>query len=181
MADEEGRRDDGGELAEDLASRLNDHKKDVARLERVLKSLSGRWSDPKGVEKDLETLAEGEIELPAELAQGIQTLMELGHEWLEQEKEGRRGRLARELKEGARQREIPLSLVSREPLEIRLAPLGVQIDLEEAKATLTFGREELISCPADAGEIFTARDKALAGLDRKDWTPERFHRELREA
>jgi hypothetical protein len=168
-------------LAEELAERVKEHKKAMARLERSLRSLSGRWSDPRGVGKELEALSQEEFDLPAEIVQGVRELVDRGRDWLELEREDRRGRLARALKEGADGRGLTLALISREPLEIRLDPVGVAIDLEEARATLTFGREELAQCPADAEEILQARDKALVGLDRKGWTPEGFHGELRDA
>ena len=178
MTEERG---DGSLQASGLAARMAEHKKEATRLERVLRDLSERWSDPRAVEKDLDGLAEHALERALELSAGIRELVERGKTWLASEKEERRSRLARGLKEGAAARQVPLLVVTREPLELRLPPLGVAIDIEEARATITFGQQELAACPADAEEILEAREKALSQLDRSGWDPEVFHRDLRQA
>lgn len=170
-----------GELAHELAERLRTHKKAVAQLERVAKGLTGRWSDPQRVTRGLDALAQAEVELPAAIATPLRALVDHGRDWLERDRDERRGRLARELREGARQREIALVVVTRDPLELWLDPVGLSIDLERAEAEVRFGREELLRCPADGVEIFQARESALTRLERNGWTAEGFHRELRHA
>ncbi len=178
---------DGRDLAQALLLRVTQHKKETARLERSLKNLAERWSDPKVVAKELGTIGSVETEFSAPSAPSaplidkIRDLGAKGESWLENERLDRRDRLARELKAACSALGVPLSIVTRDPLEIRLAPLSVMIDLDQGRATLQFGRQELLHCPTDAAEIVTARTKALAQLERKGWTPEVFHGELREA
>ncbi len=98
--------------------------------------------------------------------------------WLEAERTGRRQRLAEGLKAGAEAEGFPLVVVSRDPLELRLAPLGASIDVENDRAELTFGRCPVATCRAEAGAMLAARAKAVASLEGKNWNPADFHRAL---
>lgn len=171
----------GRDLAKALLDGLQKHKKALSALGRSLKNLDGRWKDPQVVEKELAVLRETGPGLPAPLDEQVSALVAVGEDWLAEERRGRRGRLSRELKAAAAEQGVELRVVTKEPLELRLAPLTVALDLEKGRATLLFGRQTLTTCPTDAIEIMTARKKALAGLQRKGWTAEGFHQELRQA
>jgi hypothetical protein len=178
---------EGGSLADAstaataLAERFAEHRKAVARLERALKGLGERWRDPRAVRKDVAALRADAGDMPVELAAELVALAEAGDGWLERERAGRRGRLHAALTMAAASRGLKVAVVTREPLELRLAPLGVTIDIEKARATVHFGKQELQDAALDAEDILAARDKALTALERDGWTPEGFHRVLRDA
>ncbi len=177
----EGAREDGRGLAEALGSALEAHRKGIARLARLAKALSKPWTNPKAIEKTAGEMAKLARELPESLAQKASVLLEEASVWLRREREGRRQKLARELKELCAARGIRLAVVTKEPLEIRLPPIGVRIDVEEGRAAIVFGQVELLVCDATAEDIIRAREKALKSLERPKWSPEEFHRQLREA
>jgi hypothetical protein len=168
-------------LAAALLTQVAGHRKIVATAERSLKNLSTRWRDPTVIKKELEGLRETELDLPEALREPTRDLLAGGGAWLEQERADRRGRLAKELKAAAAEQGVALTVVTREPLVLHLAPLSLAVDLEQGRVSLQFGRQELLQCPTDAQEIVAARETALRQLERKGWTPEGFHRELREA
>jgi len=173
--------EDGRALAGRLAEALEAHRVEVARVARAAKLLSEDWGDPKDVEKALGEVAERAVALPPDLAARASELAEAGARWLRDEREGRRQKLARELKEGCAARGLRLLVITKDPLEIRLPPLGVRIDLEKSRAAIVFGQVELAACAATATEILEGRRKALEALGRRKWSPPEFHAQLREA
>lgn len=96
--------------------------------------------------------------------------------------EAQRGpRLAAELRRRCEAEGIGLAVVTRQPLELRLAPLGVSVDLGRDRAELTFGRERLARVGARAEEILEARAQAMAELETTDWDPAAYLGQLRAA
>ncbi len=177
----DGRRDDGRGLAADLAAGLETHQKAVARLGRLSKALSEPWSDPQALEKaagDVQKLAGS---FPPDLTAKAASLAEELSRWLREERDGRRQRLARELKEGVAERGLRLLVVTKDPLELRIPPLGVRIDLEKARAAVVFGQVEILTSPATGRDILEAREKALKSLESRKWSAREFHGQLREA
>lgn len=101
--------------------------------------------------------------------------------WLVEEKAGRRERLNADLRAGCEAAGVELLVITRDPLELRIPPLGVRIDVEAGKSTLTFGRENVEAADASAGGILAARTRALAALEGTGWDPAGFHLRLRRA
>lgn len=83
-------------------------------------------------------------------------------------------RLSAELRRRCEAEGIGLAVVTRQPLELRLPPLGVSVDLERDRADLTFGRERLARVGARADEILAARAEALAELEEGEWDPRAY-------
>lgn len=101
--------------------------------------------------------------------------------WLTEERTGRRERLALALRAGCERAGIELAVLTRDPIELRLPPLGVSIDVEANRAAVTFGRQDLAVAEADADAILRARADALATLEATPWEPATFHARLRRA
>ena len=94
--------------------------------------------------------------------------------WLGTERQGRRSRFASELKEGCAREGVELRVITKDPLELRLSPLGLLVDFDADHADLVFGRERLARCPARAEAVLAARREALATLEGKGWDPKAF-------
>ncbi|MGQ9589460.1 MAG: hypothetical protein ACUVYA_04100 [Planctomycetota bacterium] len=174
------REEDGRELAAELASALESHRKTAGRLLRLAKALSKPWRDAKAVQKAAGEAAKLVPELP-QVAREASALLDASARWLQREREGRRQKLARDLKDLSAARGVRLAVVTKDPLEIRLPPLGVRIDLEKGRAAIVFGQVELRTCAATGDEILEARRKALEELERPKWSAPEFHRQLRGA
>lgn len=102
-------------------------------------------------------------------------------DWLREEKTGRRERLSSELRAGCERAGVELLVVTRDPLELRLPPLGVRVDLEAGEAEITFAREVLATTDTTAEGILRARATALASLEAAPWDAAAFHAALRRA
>lgn len=101
--------------------------------------------------------------------------------WVTHEAETRGERLSRQLRQQAAAVGLELVVVTRDPLELRLAPLGVTVDLARNKAVLQFGKNEVESCGAQAAEILQAHQRAIRSLERRPWDPMAWSRALRSA
>lgn len=115
---------------------------------------------------------------PLTLGRRLEALQQELKGWGEAERAGRRGRLAADLRALCGARGLGLRVVSKEPLELRIPPLAVQIDVEADVARLLFARQPLEATEADAAAILAARDRALSALEGERWAPEAFHRDL---
>ena len=93
---------------------------------------------------------------------------------LQAERAARGPTLAAALKRACESEGIGLAVLTRSPLELRLPPLGVQVDLDADRADVVFGRQRLARVGARADEILAARREALAELEGKDWDPAAF-------
>lgn len=89
--------------------------------------------------------------------------------WLEEEREGRAERLSSGLREGCARDGLTLAVVGRDPLELRLPPVAVQVDLAGGKARVLFARELLGTCDAGPDAILAERVAAVAELEAGDW------------
>ncbi len=85
-----------------------------------------------------------------------------------------RADLSRSLQAACAAAGLDLRVVSREePLELRIVPFSVVLDLAAGQATLRFAREPLLVCPARADAILATREKLLSHLD-DSFDAERF-------
>lgn len=145
----------------------------------------------KAQAKALESLAKAGV-APAAVSKALLALDKAGEMplrplrtqvagWIEHEASTRGERLSRQLRERAAAAGMELAVLTRDPLELRLAPLGISVDLSRNKASLHFGKTELESCGAQAGEILLARERAIRGLERRPWDPLAWTRSLRAA
>lgn len=110
----------------------------------------------------------------AQLCEGIDT-------WLAHEEATRRPRLASALRDACAAASIDLVVLTRDPLELRLPPLGVSVDVARDRADITFGKQVLTSCGAQADAVIAARQQALDQLQQIPWDPAALHGSLRRA
>ncbi len=101
--------------------------------------------------------------------------------WVEHERETRGNRLRADLREAGEEHGFRAAVLSRDPLELFLAPITVRIDVDRDRADLYFGRVRLSSCRADGWLIAGARAGVLHDLEGDGWQPEAFLARLREA
>ncbi len=145
----------------------------------------------KAQAKALEALAKAGA-VPASLTKALLALDKAGDAplaplrtqiggWIEHEAATRGERLSRQLREQASAAGLELAVLTRDPLELRLAPLGISVDLARNKASVHFGKTEVESCGAQAGEILLARERALRALEKRPWDPVAWSRSLRAA
>lgn len=101
--------------------------------------------------------------------------------WVEREPATRGERLARALKEQCLAAGVEIQPLSRDPLELRLAPFLVAVDLARDKASVQYAQTELARARAEAGEILKARQAALKRLEKRPFQPADFLRALHRA
>ncbi len=101
--------------------------------------------------------------------------------WLDEDRRTRGRRLREGLEAAAAERGLAMAVVGRQPLELRLPPVSVVVDLDADEARVGFAREVLETCPARADRILAARDRAIKTLEGRRWDPAAFHGQLREA
>jgi hypothetical protein len=101
--------------------------------------------------------------------------------WLADEKATRRSRLSEALRAGCEAEGVEQLLLSKAPLELRLPPVSVRIDLDANTAEIVFSQQVLAVTSADATAILTARRSALRELEGDGWDPTVFHATLRKA
>lgn len=101
-------------------------------------------------------------------------------EWLLDEKAGRRERLSTGLRSGCDALGIEILKLSQEPLELRLAPVSVRLDLEGNRSEVLFSQQVLARGDATAEAVLDARRKVVASLETA-WDAAAFHTQLRTA
>lgn len=101
--------------------------------------------------------------------------------WLVHEQQTRRSRLARTLRERCQAQGLELVVITREPLELRIAPLGLRVDVERDRVELTFGQQVLETCAAQADAVLAARQRALDWLEEGSMEAVRLHGALLQA
>lgn len=101
--------------------------------------------------------------------------------WITDEKVSRRERLSAALRAGCEAEQIELVVLSKEPLELNLSPLTVQIDIEGNKAEVCFSKQVLEASAADGPAILAARRRALQALEGDPWDAGAFHTMLHKA
>ncbi len=154
-------------------------RKDAAsRLKKLAKDSLVR--SPKRLEKALKKAWEG---FPSEAARklGVEGILLSLEHYRAHYQEALRKELGRTLQEACRKQGLELHVVSREePVEVRIPPLSVVLDFQKAKATLSFARDPLASCPLEAERILKAREAALKVLERP-FDPAEFFRTCQRA
>lgn len=101
--------------------------------------------------------------------------------WVEHERSTRGARLRADLRAACAERDIPVGVLSRDPLELYLPPITVRVDVDADRADLSFARIRLARCRADGVAVAAARDEAVAGLEGDSWDPNRYLGQLRDA
>lgn len=92
-----------------------------------------------------------------------------------------REELTRSLGEACEARGLVLRPISLEdPIEVRIAPLSVLLELDKGQATFRFGRDAVGACAARADEIVDTHQKLAAELDGA-FDAERFFDQCRRA
>lgn len=154
---------------ESAAGNLRRKANALAALSRL-----GAAPDPTRVRRELDRI-------DSEPAVDLKTLSSTLHRWLDAEARTRRHRLAAELRTACDAAGVSARVVGKEPLELRLAPVSVWVDVAADTATVRFARQVVGRCRATAEAILTAREEALKTLDGSDWSAPDFHRRLRVA
>lgn len=101
--------------------------------------------------------------------------------WLVAERSSRAARLAEGLRQASVAADVHLLVLTRDPLELRLPPVSVRVDVERDRAEVRFADHTLERCRADVAEILEARARAVALLEGDGWDPGTFHDVLRRA
>ncbi|MBN1336491.1 MAG: hypothetical protein JXB39_11070 [Deltaproteobacteria bacterium] len=91
--------------------------------------------------------------------------------WLANRRATRRERFAVELRAACEREGVELVLLGRDPLELRLPPVSVGVDLEAGRAEVRFAGLEVRRTQAEADAVLTARAEAVAWLEGRDWDP----------
>ena len=99
-------------------------------------------------------------------------------DWLAWERRERGPRFFREIQEACRLEELDLLVLTETPLELRIPPVSVRVDLEGNEARILFSEQLLASCEANAPAVLRARAGAVKALEGRSWKPEDFHRSL---
>ena len=119
--------------------------------------------------------------LEAEPRVELRSLMSHLRSWLEAEEASRRRRLAVELKALCVDGGIQTRVLSKDPLELRLAPLSVLFDVAGDKASLRYAGLAVGHSRADAADVMAAHSRAVAELEGEAWDPVAFIAQLHEA
>jgi hypothetical protein len=132
------------------------------------------FQDPSRIEKKLKRLSEHD-------SVDVSPIQQTFGGWLSAEKATRLSRLESGLRRYCEERGLLLSTVTKEPLELRIAPLAVTIDVGANKGTIRFGGEPITPCQANADSVMAAYDIAYNELEGKSWDPKTFFNQLRKA
>ena len=168
----------GAQLVGLLAKHLERLEAQSARWKDVTKVLA-RWTKPDAI-TDFARLEKEFALLQDKFGQDLDGEFGLGEvvaamgRHLSEGKTAMRKELGRKLKEASGQAGLKLKVISREdPVELRIPPFAVRLDLDAGKAQLLFARQVLATTPATAGEILKGHG-ALAARMQKGFDPERF-------
>jgi hypothetical protein len=164
-----------------LLSTVIQHKKSIARLEKVLKGLKDSWGERRAMEKTIEELQALAGDFSGLFTSEITTLEQQAREWSDLEGRGKKRRLLEELEERSQKAGLRLICLSKDPLELRLVPFGVLLDFEKSSASLTFGKIVLSECSLESKELIKAHTQLLAQLESQPFDPEQFHGQLKAA
>jgi len=129
---------------------------DLGKLERALAKLDADLSAERRAALGLDSLVAELTEHPA------RARVEL------------RKRLGQELKAACERLKLGFHLVSREnPIEVRIPPLAMRLDIERGSAELCFARVPVVTCAASTEQILVAHRKAVEKLERA-FAPDEF-------
>jgi hypothetical protein len=99
-------------------------------------------------------------------------------EWTEKEEETRKQRLREGLSAICANQDRALEVISRDPLELRIAPFHLGINVEKDTVHLLFARNKITKTSAKATEIMAAWQAAFSQLEGPNWTAESFLEKL---
>ncbi len=150
---------------EQLRAHAAQLKKEATGISSLARVLVG--GDPKRINVALTKISTPEDATTHRIVDQI-------NQWLEHERNTRGTRLRAQLKEKCASANLQPQVVSQAPLELRLDPFHVQLDVEGNKAKIFYARELLETVTADADAIMGARDQWLSGLEGKSWDPAAF-------
>jgi hypothetical protein len=95
-------------------------------------------------------------------------------EWVEKEEQTRKQRFREGLSAICATQNRQLEIVCRDPLELRIAPFNLGIDVDKDTVNLLFGRNKITKTPAKAQEIMGAWQEAFASLEGSNWNAESY-------
>lgn len=158
---------------------------ELLRLSRILANQS----------KGIKTLARAvTAREPQKLAKAAESLAKAGdasvtrvieetRAWIDAEKTGRRERLSTALRAACAidgsEPDVRMVVITKDPLEVRLAPLAAVIDIEHDLVELKFGQVTVATCRAASDELLAARRTAIEALNGRGWEAAAHHRLLR--
>ncbi len=148
-------------------------RKQALKLLRPL-AREGGLARPKDVARKAKALREFAA---AEGRRGLQLdgLLRLVDEWDRDRANRLRRVLAQEIKTACDAAGIALRVVSKDgPIELRLSPLAVLLDLEKGRASLCFAKVVLEECAADAQQILKTWKRVKSELERPFDAPRFF-------
>lgn len=133
----------------------------------------------KAVESESPTRIQRAVErLEKQDAPAWAALVERTRAWLEAEQRHRGRLLWSELGRACAEREMELLLLTRQPLELRIPPVSIAVDLERNQAAIGFAEQVLERTEARAAPLLEARARAVRTLEGRSWDPERFLAQL---
>ena len=156
------------------ASILRDAAAAAKARARALDQLAAAGDDPAALRRARAALEKAPWQDCADLVGRVD-------DWLTHEQATRRSRLARALRDLCRDAGLELVVITRDPLELRIAPVGLRVDVDRDRVDVVFGQQVLQTCAAQADAVMHARQQVLDDLDGGPWDPAAFHAALRAA
>lgn len=162
------------ELAADLLCRVNDKSKELAILQKALKTLTSpdTLESPRKVEEACRQIAQSDPKSVG-LDMDFDQLLEAA-EADQRERAGiRRSEFGRLLKECAGNKAMICRLITTDPMEFSVEPFTVVVTLEQNLASILYARQPLEEVPAKPERIIASVEKNLKTLEA-GWASERF-------
>jgi hypothetical protein len=162
------------ELAKDLLSLVDTKMKDLAILQKALKTLASpnALESPQKVEEACKQLAQSDPEA-AGLEVDFTELLESAAADQRHRANIRRVEFGRLLKQCAEEKGVEFRLITTDPMEFSIEPFTVVVDLEQNLASILYARLTLEELPAKPERIMTAVEKNFKVLE-SGWAPEQF-------
>ncbi len=162
------------ELAAGLLSRVDDKSKELAILQKALKTLTSpdTLEFPRKVEEACRQLAQsdpGAVGLDMDFIELLETVEADQRE----RAKIRRSEFGRLLKEYAGNKGIVCGLITTDPMEFSVEPFTVVVNLEQNLAAILYARLPLEELPAKPERIIASVEKNLKTLEA-GWSSERF-------
>jgi len=92
-----------------------------------------------------------------------------------------RHQVLNDLKDAADEEGFRFELIGDSPPTVLIRPLTAELDTENGRVTVMYGRETVIECGLDAGSIIDAREKAMKRIKKAAMPSEEFFDILRAA
>lgn len=169
------------ELAARLLSRVDEKNKELAVLQKALKTLASPDSleSPRKVEEACRQLGVFDPGLVG-LDMDFTELLQAAEEDQLERAANRRSEFGRSLKECAEEKSISCRLITTDPMEFSVEPFTVVADLEQNKAVVLYARLPVEELQAKPERIITAAEKNLKRLEA-GWSSEEFFDALSKA